>query len=41
MNEELRVHFKEVVENIFCRWQGLKAAVEHGMAKNGLQVIYF
>ncbi|KAG5681777.1 hypothetical protein PVAND_011185 [Polypedilum vanderplanki] len=34
---ELRNYFKEIVVNIFCRWTGLKLAVEHGMAKNGLQ----
>lgn len=39
MNAEVRKsQFKEVVENIFNRWSSLKLAVEHGMAKNGLQV---
>lgn len=30
--------FREIVENIFNRWTALKLAVEHGMAKNGVQV---
>lgn len=29
--------FREIVENIFNRWTALKLAVEHGMAKNGVQ----
>ncbi|KAL7035408.1 hypothetical protein ACKWTF_008352 [Chironomus riparius] len=32
-----RNQFKEIVECIFNRWSALKLAVEHGMAKNGLQ----
>jgi hypothetical protein len=39
MSTELRRNqFKEIVECIFNRWSALKLAVEHGMAKNGLQV---
>lgn len=38
MTELRRSQFKEIVEQIFNRWSALKLAVEHGMAKNGLQV---
>jgi hypothetical protein len=38
MSIEHKTCFKNAVENIFCRWTALRLAVEHGMAKNGLQV---
>lgn len=38
MTELRKNQFKEIVEHIFNRWSALKLAVEHGMAKNGLQV---
>jgi hypothetical protein len=31
-------NFREIIEDIFNRWTALKLAVEHGMAKNGVQV---
>lgn len=34
----MEICFREIVENVFNRWTGLKLAVEHGMAKNGVQV---
>jgi hypothetical protein len=34
----MEICFREIVENIFNRWTALKLAVEHGMAKNGVQV---
>lgn len=38
MSMDLKNCFREIVENIFNRWTALKLAVEHGMAKNGIQV---
>lgn len=32
MNSEIKIQFRNVVEQIFSNWSGLQLAVEHSMA---------